>query len=155
MLFRSSRWKNINIDENTKFGNVVCGLVSVANLTGLSPEKILKLYEIGNSNGITASGTGIKANASALEKLGYKVSTGVNGNGVLEEELRRANSKNDYREVIKDLSAYKNEGDWQIMLNGNFGNLGGGGHWVVVKDIDLNAGTVKVIEPNGGQLKEY
>ena len=149
------RWKNIYIEENIKFGNVGCGVTSVANLTGVSPDKVLGLYDIGNANGITANGTSLEANAEALKKLGYETSVGVNGNGVLEDEVRQANLSNNYSEVVNSLNSYQEEGGWQIMLNGNFGNLGGGGHWVVVQEIDTTNDTVTVIDPNGGELKEY
>lgn len=150
-----NRWKNIYIEENIKFGNVGCGVTSVANLTGVSPDKVLGLYDIGNTNGITANGTSLKANAEALKKLGYETRTGVNGNGVLEDEIRQANLNNNYSDLIDNLKKYQKEGNWQIMLNGNFGNLGGGGHWVVVKDIDVANAKITVIDPNGGALKEY
>jgi len=149
------RWKNIQIDKNTRFGNVGCGPVSVANLTGISPEQVLKFYELGSAMGITDKGTGIEANEAALKKLGYKTSTGINGNGVLEDEIRRANSRNDYKEVIHELKNYQKNGDWKIMLNGNFGNLSGGGHWVVVTEVNVDTNTITVIDPNGGELKEY
>lgn len=149
------RWKNIQIENGAKFGNVGCGVVSVSNLTGVSPEEVLSLYPFGSPMGITSNGTGIEANESALKKLGYKTSAGINGDGVLEDEIRKANANNDYSEVVKNLNDYQENGDWQIMLNGNFGNLDGGGHWVVVKDVNTTNNTVTVIDPNGGELTEY
>jgi hypothetical protein len=145
------RWSNIPIEGRT-FGNVGCGVVSVANIVGQLPTEVLKLYAIGSSTGITEHGTSLAANVSALEKLGYRTSTGVNGTGALEAEVRNANIYNDYAAVLEGLENYQNNG-WQIMIGGNFGNVGG--HWAVLEDVDVATGTISVIDPNGGESEKY
>jgi len=145
------RWSSIPIEGKT-FGNVGCGVVSVANIVGQLPTEVLKLYTIGSSTGITERGTSVAANVSALEKLGYRTSAGVNGTGALEAEVRNANIYNDYTEVLEGLENYQN-GGWEIMIGGNFGDVGG--HWAVLEDVDVATGAISVIDSNGGELKKY
>lgn len=147
-----SRWANTYVGEGITIKDVGCGVVSVANITQKDPSEVLKLYKIGKD--ISEGGTSVKANANTLIKLGYKVNTGTNNDGVLVTQIRRANQTNNYSEVLKSLEIYLKEG-WQIMLNGNFSNLGGGGHWVVVTGVDVNSKEITVIDPNGGITKKY
>lgn len=148
-------WKSIPIEDSRYFGSVGCGVTSVANLTGVSPDVVLDMYPIGSPLGITSHGTGLEANAMVLEQMGWVTSRGPNGNGALEEEIRTANRRNDYEVVLTEMEKYKDEGGWEIMINGNFGSIGGGGHWAVIDDIDVVNNRVTVIDPNGGVLRTY
>lgn len=154
------RWANIYISETVvneqrkevSFGNVGCGPTSVAMIAKKSPGEIVGKYEKGTD--ITAKGTSITANAKVLNNLGYKVDTGVNKNGALEQEMHDAHVNNDYSELLTDVDKYMDKG-WSTIIGGNFGNLNGGAHWAVVVAADPEKNTVTVADPNGGIVREY